>query len=228
MKTRTKIAGIVFLLLSLIDVLSIFIGGNNIHLYVKPLLMPSLAAAALCQLLPENSGRLTWLLLAGLCFHTAGDVLLNIDGFVYFAAGLGAFLVGHWFYLGVLLSGIGGLKGWKEILCLIIPIVLAPVIVAFFGVEWPFSIAVVIYAFTLMIVSASGILWNLRGKVFAWRIFWGGIIFIISDSLIALNAFAGIDFVLRDALVMPTYLFAEWLLVSGMVRERISGTHPRP
>ena len=43
------------------------------------------------------------------------------------------------------------------------------------------------------------------------------------DTLIALKAFAGIDFALRDALVMPTYLFAEWLLVSGMVRSK----HPK-
>lgn len=221
MKTSAKIAGVVFLLLSLIDVLSVFIGGNNIHLYVKPLLMPSLATAALCQLLPENSGRLTCLLMAGLCFHTAGDVLLLFKGFTFFAAGLGAFLVGHWFYLAILFSGIGGLKGWKEVLCICVPLVLAPVIVGFFGVEWPFSAAVVIYAFTLMVVSASGILWKLRGRQFAWRIFWGGIIFIISDSLIALNAFAGIDFTLRNELIMPTYLFAEWLLVSGMVRGKL-------
>ncbi len=223
MKTQTKIAGAVFLLLSLIDVLSIFIGGNNIHLYVKPLLMPSLATAALFQLLPENKGRMPILLAVGLAFHTAGDILLMLDGFTFFAAGLGAFLIGHFFYLAILLEGIGGLKGWKEILCLIVPLVLAPVIVSFFGVEWPFSAAVVVYAFTLMVVSASGILWNLRGKAFAWRIFWGGIIFIISDSLIALKAFAGIDFALRDSLVMPTYLFAEWLLVSGMVRSK----HPK-
>jgi uncharacterized membrane protein YhhN len=221
MKKSAKIAGAVFLLLSLVDVLSVFVGGNDIHLYVKPLLMPSLAAAALCQLLPGHNCRLTWLLVIGLCFHTAGDVLLNIDGFLYFALGLGAFLIGHWFYLGVLLSGIGVLKGWKEILCLAVPLVLAPVIVGFFGVEWPFSAAVILYAFTLMVVAASGILWNLRGRQFASRIFWGGIIFIISDSLIALKSFAGIDFALRSALVMPTYLLAEWLLVSGMVRGRL-------
>lgn len=219
MKKSTKIAGAVFLLLSLVDVLSVFVGGNDIHLYVKPLLMPSLAAAALCQLLPGHNCRLTWLLVIGLCFHTAGDVLLNIDGFLYFALGLGAFLIGHWFYLGVLLSEIGALKGWKEILCLAVPLVLAPVIVGFFGVEWPFSAAVILYAFTLMVVAASGILWNLRGRQFASRIFWGGILFIISDSLIALKSFAGIDFALRSALVMPTYLLAEWLLVSGMVRK---------
>ena len=223
MKLQTKVFGILFLLLSIADVVCLALGDETTPMYIKPFLMPTLAAAALVQLLPENKGRMPILLAIGLAFHTTGDDLLMLNGFTFFAAGLGAFLIGHFFYLAILLSGMGGLKGWKEILCLIVPLVLAPVIVSFFGVEWPFSAAVVVYAFTLMVVSASGILWNLRGKAFAWRIFWGGIIFIISDSLIALKAFAGIDFALRDSLVMPTYLFAEWLLVSGMVRSK----HPK-
>ena len=50
--------------------------------------------------------------------------------------------------------------------------------------------------------------------------------FMASDSLIAINIFSGIDFAFRDALVMPVYLLAEWLLVSGMVRYMVSSTDP--
>ena len=228
MKTATKIAGIIFLLLSIADVVCLAVGDETTPMYIKPFLMPTLAAAALVQLLPENKGWMPILLAIGLAFHTTGDDLLMLNGFTFFAAGLGAFLIGHFFYLAILLSGMGGLKGWKEILCLVVPLVLAPVLVMLFGVEWPFSAVVTVYAFTLMIVAASGILWALRGRVFATRIIVGGIIFIISDSLIAIDSFAGIDFPFRHALVMLTYLTAEWLLVSGMVRERISGTRPRP
>ena len=228
MKTASKIAGIIFLLLSIADVVCLALGDETTPMYIKPFLMPTLAAAALVQLLPENKGWMPILLAIGLAFHTTGDVLLMLNGFTFFAAGLGAFLIGHFFYLAILLSGMGGLKGWKEILCLVVPLVLAPVLVMLFGVEWPFSAVVTVYAFTLMIVAASGILWALRGRAFATRIIVGGIIFIISDSLIAIDSFAGIDFPFRHALVMLTYLTAEWLLVSGMVRVRISGTRPRP
>lgn len=214
----------VFLTLSLVDVLFLALGIEGVHSFIKPLLMPSLALAAMLQLLPEHRGKLTWLLLAGLCFHTAGDVLLMFDGrgFIFFAAGLGAFLVGHWLYLCVLMSGIGGLKGWKEFLCLLLPIVLAPVIVSFFGLDWLFSGVVAVYALTLLYLVSSGILWSLRGRAFAIRIILGGALFIISDSLLAVNAFAGVDFLFRHALVMLTYLAAEWFLVSGMVRNRLS------
>ena len=208
MKTQTKIAGIIFLLLSIADVVCLALGDETTPMYIKPFLMPSLAAAALGQLLPENKGRMPLLLAIGLIFHTAGDILLMLDGFTFFAAGLGAFLIGHFFYLAILLSGMGGLKGGKEFLCLLTPIVLAPVIVSFFGVGWPFSAVVTIYAFTLMILAASGVLWALRGKAFATRIIVGGIIFIISDSLIAISSFAGIDFPFRHALVMLTYVTA--------------------
>ncbi len=182
MKSATKITGCIFLLLSLIDVVSVFIGGNDIHLYVKPLLMPSLAASALCQLLPENNSR-------------PGDVLLNIDGYIYFALGMGAFMIGNWFYLCVLFSGIGALKGWKELLCIAAPVVLAPVIIGLFGVEWPFRFAVIMYAFTLLVVTASGVLWKIRGRQFASRIIWGGIVFMASDSLI--------EHILRHRLRVP-------------------------
>ena len=58
----------------------------------------------------------------------------------------------------------------------------------------------------------------LKGKPFAWRIIAGALLFIISDGLIAVNVFRDVDFALRHALVLGTYLPAEYLLVSGMVR----------
>ena len=117
-----------------------------------------------------------------------------------------------------------GLKGWKEIACIIVPLILAPIIVGIFGVEWPFSAAVTLYAFTLLVVVACGVLWKLRGISFAGRIIIGGIIFIISDSLIAIKSFTGLDFPFRHAAVMATYLLAEWLLVSAMLRGKLLGS----
>lgn len=220
MKNATKIAGLVFLAFCLLDIIFVATGHEELRYYSKPLLMPSLALAALLQLFPENKGVLSCLLLAGMLFHAAGDTLLLFDskGFVFFAAGLGAFMIGHWFYLLVLLHGIGGAGGWKGALCIAVPIVLAPVIVGFFGLDWPLSGVVTVYALTLLYLVSSGVLWSMRGRRFAVRVILGGAIFIVSDTLLALNAFAGTDFPTRHSLVMITYLTAEWLLVSAMVR----------
>ncbi|MFC9940701.1 lysoplasmalogenase [Nocardiopsis alba] len=47
----------------------------------------------------------------------------------------------------------------------------------------------------------------------------GGALFLISDSLIALNAFApGLDLPQRDLLVMSTYIAAQTLIVLGLLR----------
>ena len=115
----------------------------------------------------------------------------------------------------------GGLKGWKEILCVVLPLPLTLVATGFFGAEGAMRYAILAYAFTLLFEIATGVLWMLRGRPFGIRILLGAVLFLISDALLALNVFNGIDFPTRHGLVIATYLIAEWLLVSGMVRNRL-------
>lgn len=229
MKTSARIAGIVFVALSLIEVFFLVLRVETVHPIVKPLLIPSLAVAALCCLLPEQRGRNTVLLAVALALHTAGDVLLLLDsgGFIYFAAGLGCFLLGHVCYLVILLNGMGALRGWKEFLCLLVPPVIALVCVSFFEVDGALRVVLVVYALLLLYVTSSGALWLLRGRKMGWRILVGGLLFVASDAVLALNAFNDVEFGLRHAVVMGTYLAAEWLIVSGIVRDSLSSRRDR-
>jgi len=226
MKKSVRAAGIVFLILSLAEVIPMAFGAETLHPFLKPLLIPSLAVAALCALLPEHKGRKTFLLAAGLVLHTAGDILLLMDsrGLTFFALGLVAFLLGHFCYLWVMLTGMGGLKGWKEILCWVFPLPAGMVLAGLFGAEGIMHYAIGIYALVLLYEAASGIVWMLRKRPMGSRILLGAVFFMISDALLALNTFKGIEFPIRHALVMGTYLLAEWLLVSGMVRDRLGAT----
>ena len=223
MKLSVRIAGALFIVLSVVDVLFLAMGNETVPVYIKPFLIPSLAAAALLSLLPGHGGFRTRMMTIGLCLHTFGDIMLLLDdrSFVFFALGLGAFLIGHFFYLSVLLNGIGALKGWKEFTCLMLPPVLAPLLVSFFDVKWPMSGVLVVYALTLMYLVSTGVIWAVRGRRFAWRVIAGGLLFLISDSLIAVKVFAEFDFMFRHALVLATYLPAEWLLISAMVRTQL-------
>ena len=90
-----------------------------------------------------------------------------------------------------------------------------------FDAEGFMRYAIDLYAVTLLYEIATGIVWMLRGRPFGLRILLGAVFFLTSDALLALNVFKGIDFPLRHAAVMGTYLLAEWLLVSGMVRNRL-------
>lgn len=222
MKKSARIAGFVFIALSLIDVIPLCFGVESIHPCVKPFLIFSLAAAALLALLPEHKGRQTVLLTVGMAFHAVGDILLLFDskGFAFFAAGLGAFLLGHFCYIAVLLYKMGGLRGWYEIFTWVVPMLIVFPLISFFKAEGALRIVLAVYALTLLYVTASGVLWRLRGRKLGWRVLAGALFFIASDALLALNVFNGIDFPLRHAAVMGTYLLAEWLLVSAMVRQR--------
>lgn len=219
MKKSVRIAGILFVALSLIEVIFLALGVETIHPWIKPLLIPSLAAAALLALLPEHKGRQTTLLACGLALHTIGDIFLLLDhlGFIWFALGLGIFLIGHFFLLAAILHKMGSLQGWKEILCWIMPMILAIPAASFFDADGVLRYVLVAYAVTLFFLVASGAIWVLRGRREGWRIIAGGVLFIISDALIGLNSFNGIDFPLRHAATMGTYLVADWLLVSGIV-----------
>ena len=223
MKKSVRIAGTVFVVLSLLEVIPMAFGVESLHPFLKPVLVPSLAVAALCALLPELRGRKTVLLAVGMALHTAGDILLMMDvhGFIYFALGLGAFLLGHICYIWVMLTGMGGTKGWKEILCWALPLPAAMLLAGLFGAEGFMRYGVDAYAVTLLFEIATGILWMLRRRPMGLRILLGAVFFLISDALLALNVFKGVDFPFRHAVVMATYLLAEWLLVSGMVRNRL-------
>ena len=223
MKKSTCIAGIVFMVLSLAEVISLTFHISGVNPIIKPLLIPSLAIAALCALLPEHRGWKTTLLAVTLALHTAGDVLLMLDGnaFVFFVAGLGAFLLGHICYLVILLSGVGPIHKRAVMLLCLLPLVIALVAASFFKVEGVMRAVLFFYALVLLYVPICGVFWLLRGRKMGWLILTGGLLFVASDTMIALNVFNGISFPLRHAIVMLTYLAAEWLIVSGIVRQQL-------
>ena len=198
-------------------------GITPISRYIRMQKDVSAPPAAMCELLPETKGASVWVLLAALILHTAGDVLLLFDdaNFLFFAAGLGAFLLGHWCYLFIITHGLGRSCGWKEVLCMAGAVAIAPVAVGALGATGAMRYAIMVYFLTLLLLVAIGAIRALRGMPLSWRIIAGGLLFTISDGLIAVCVFRGIDFPIRHALVLGTYLPAEYLLVSGMVKRVI-------
>lgn len=220
MKKSARIAGLLYFAIVLTDVISLAVGNEAIPAFLKPFLMPSLAVAALCALLPKHWGKLTLLMIIGLLFHTSGDVLLLMTdrGFIFFALGLASFLIGHMFYLAVLCHGMGKLKGWKEIIPFIVPIFMVVPAALAFKVSAGLTTALAAYGYSLLAVSATGVIWAMRGRKLSWRIIVGGVVFLFSDIFVALNSLLDVDFFCRHAMVMFTYLVAEWFLVSTMTR----------
>ena len=87
-----------------------------------------------------------------------------------------------------------------------------------FKVSAGLTTALAAYGYSLLAVSATGVIWAMRGRKLSWRIIVGGVVFLFSDIFVALNSLLDVDFFCRHAMVMFTYLVAEWFLVSTMAR----------
>jgi uncharacterized membrane protein YhhN len=174
-------------------------GHRRLHRLVKPLLMPTLAAAC-----PDPRTRVA-LGLGGL-----GDIALEGSSPATFTAGLSAFLVGHTAWITALrpLDGSGRLRRN--------PVLALPHLAAFGALNaflWrrtgPDRLPVLVYSGVLvgmaLVALDSG----------STRAAAGGTLFVLSDTLIALDRFADLRLPGQDGLVMATYAAAQALLASG-------------
>lgn len=205
---------------------------------LKAVPMPLLLFYVLSQIF-RHGGEMTAALCAtgALALHCLGDVLLELGGGHAFAAGLAAFLLGHIAYLTYMIRKLGRLRFPENMVWMLaallsvgIGFVLAPE-----GESLTFPL--VLYSLALLCYVATGVA-GLMKSVRTGRtdtasarsqsraycsILFGGLLFIASDFLIAYHRFLGGDFPQRSALIMGTYLLAEFLLATGVWMLSASG-----
>lgn len=189
---------------------------------VKPALMPLLAAAVLTAAVENGANRNQLsLLIAAELFGFAGDTFLLRDEFVFFAAGIGAFLIGHLFYISLFgrhsLKGINPM-GW--ILSLLVMGGLVFLLVRFLKIEGALLAPMAVYGMTLMMLLFSTLcgLLRFRQKLTWTLLFVGALLFTFSDCLIAAGTFNVVQFELLSFVIMVTYLLAQTLLAIGALR----------
>ena len=219
---------IAFIVVILLTILGDTLPIQWLHYVCKPLIMLLLLAYVWQHYRTGGCpSQIRWLL-AGMVFALAGDVFLMIREVDLFAPGLGAFLVmqlgySRAFYLSIQQRGraISVRSVWPALLLFmgydaLFLYLLRPAFrqnPALAGLWWP----VVIYAVCL---SLMGLLATQRHKLpgYGWVVA-GALLFILSDSLIAINKFRllipGSAF-----LIMSTYAAAQYLIVVGMVQKR--------
>lgn len=196
-------------------------GGGPVAEVTQPLLMPLLLGALLAGTEPPR-GRLVRLFALGLVLSWAGDTLPRLlEGQAQFLAMLGSFLLAQIVYALALWPLRGGSLLARP--AAVLPYLAAAVVIVGLcapsaGVLLP---ALVVYAAAIcaMAVLATGL--GVRGGI-------GGAVFVVSDSLIALNTFDVLTLPVHEVWVMATYVAAQVLLVLGVLgrRER-AGRRPR-
>ncbi|XVX21738.1 lysoplasmalogenase [Actinomycetota bacterium] len=186
-------------------------GADALAAVTQVLLMPVLALAFLAE--RPRPGRSRTLFLVGLFFSWVGDSLPKVtpEG-LDFIAMLGGFLVAQLAYIAAFWPAREHSVARRSPLLVLPYIGYAAVLIALCakgaGALWP---AVVGYGAVLavMAVLATGL-----GRLGAL----GGILFMLSDSLIALGTFVpASDFPGRGVVIMATYTAAQALLALGVL-----------
>jgi uncharacterized membrane protein YhhN len=167
----------------------------------------SLAVLALVNI----SGKRKLYMTAALLLSAVGDVLLAQSGNRFFIYGLGAFAAAHCFYITAFLTNRE--KAEKKQFYYIVPLLIYSISYAFILYPGLNGLTIPVFVY-LSVITVMGITSAGAGRNFMVFI-TGASLFIISDSLIALNTFL-VRVPNSSLWIMITYYPAQLLLTLGM------------
>lgn len=220
MKQRIQLLFLLYGCIAVCDVLFIYFNYPTLRWFTKPLLMPLLAAAFYVATV-NKKGRMFWFILAALFLSWAGDLFLQMNNL--FIPGLISFLLAHVFYILYFLSIHPGKKGLFQFQPLIgLPVLIYIVLFLYF--LYPFLDALKIPVTVYGITIGSMLLMSLHVRrktsdAAATYFFTGAFLFVISDSVLAVNLFA-VKHVLLSLCVMITYASAQYFIVKGTLQHQ--------
>ena len=204
-----------------LTILSSVMGLMSLHFVCKPLTM--LIAMGLVYLRASQVRaleRFDLLLMAALAASMAGDVFLMLPG-GYFIPGLASFLVAHLFYIALFRQGIPRFPN-RPALLLALAVGAAMYAWVWGGLTDPVlkvAVAAYVSVISLMVAQAVGRATVLRDAG-SRAVALGACVFMLSDSLIAINRFVQ-PLPLVSLWVLTTYYAAQFLMVRN-AKPRIS------
>jgi uncharacterized membrane protein YhhN len=186
-------------------------------LVLKGLIIPFLIIIYLLN--ARQKLRIT--ILAALFFSWAGDVILGFS----FIPGLACFLLAHVMYVISFFKTSGKSLIIPKRIYLLLPVILfgAGLLCLLNDNLDGMRLPVITYTIVILTMVVAAI--NRYGKVSRLSfvvVLTGAILFVISDSLIALNKF-GFPFMFSGVAVMTTYIAAQYLIVAGVLKESPGG-----
>jgi uncharacterized membrane protein YhhN len=193
---------------------------GQLEYFIKPLLLPALAAYFILQTNSIASGLKKWILFA-LFFSWAGDVLLIFEpkDKIFFLFGLSSFLIAHIFYI-VFFHNVRVREKVKGNPWLLVAVVIyyAALITLLSPYLEDMKIPVLVYGVVIsfMLMLAMHMLFIKNKKTGLWMMF-GALLFVISDSLLAINKFYS-SFEAAGILIMLTYGLAQLFIVEGSIK----------
>ena len=219
---RTKVISLLYFLTGLLFIILQNQSSFFISLLFKALIIPILIIILVVNIKHE-AVVMNRLFFAGLFFSWAGDIVLEFSHInnSYFIPGLICFLTAHIMYFTVFIITPGKNTIFRNNIYLLIPVITYGVLLICFLYDdlMDMRIPVIIYSVVILSMLSGAI--NRIGKVGRssfYMVLIGAILFVISDSLIAINKFS-CHFRLAEILVMSTYISAQYLIVRGYLKQ---------
>ena len=177
----------------------------------KPALMPLLMAHVAASDDGDGTKRLV---LAGLGLSCAGDVALLGEGEGPFAAGLASFLAAHLCYLVAFAKRRrdGARRAWW--LAFLYGLAWCGLNIVLLPKTGRMRVPVLVYGSALAAMAVAAL------DTGDAAVAAGGAVFMLSDSILALDTFGAADIPAADGLVMLTYTAAQALIADGMTNGR--------
>lgn len=164
-----------------------------------------------------------WPLTLGLLCCSLGDYFLSRDGERQFLAGVGAFALGHVFFIVLFLSfGFGVTVGTYGIVLILIAACAAFILWPRTGdLRWP------VMSYVVIITSMGIVAFNLTGALGLPVIVTGAVLFVISDFVLSLEMFVlkkdSTALRVTPFIVWMTYWLALALILTGTLIYGITG-----
>ena len=213
---KIKVTLLVFVLVSILDITGIIFEIPILVFIFKPLILLSLLVLYVISVSKRNK----WYVLA-LLFSFLGDVFLILKGEeLYFILGLISFLLAHILFIKIVFSWLYKSSTYKKIGASI------PFLITFFGLIYLLKdslnellIPVIVYGFTISLFGVISLLNYLNTKTTkALFMFLGALVFIISDSILAINKFYEPAHIF-EVIVMITYVLAQYFIYKSITQK---------
>lgn len=212
-----------FALASVIHLGALATGDRTAAMWSKPVLIPLLGAwfAAPPSVKPLRP-KVFWVVLGVLSFSTLGDIALMFSGQMAFFAGLSSFLLAHICYIAAFNQlekwspGLVRKKSWVVGALLFYTCSLLAYL--WKGIPPPLQVPVAVYSLVIagMALSVANLYKESVRRIF-WPMMAGALLFVLSDSLIAVSKFRQV-FEGTSLVIMATYLLGQYLLVDGAAK----------
>jgi uncharacterized membrane protein YhhN len=219
---KTKIISLFYFLSGALVIILEDRGSFFSAIVIKALIIPVLMILFLANF-RSGLNRSHRLILAGLFFSWAGDVILefsHINGNL-FIPGLVCFLLAHLMYFTVFYITPGESVILSRRIYFLIPVLLYGIVLICYLYDDLASMRIPVIIYSVVILAMlTGAIDRIKkvNSISFYLTLTGAVLFVISDSAIAVNKFS-YPFEYSTIVIMSTYVIAQYLIVTGYINQ---------